>query len=458
LSGWRLVRERIRHSIAPAYLLACIVLGGSAQGAWQNMLLQLAGIAILAWAAAAPAAEPLPRRAGSLLFIVAAALLVVLLQLIPLPPSVWAHGSRTLIADGYQLLGQPLPMLPISLTPAASVATLLCLIPPVALFCAMTRLRAYHPSWIAGALLLGTLGGVSLGALQVADRGAGSPWYLYPESNFGSAVGFFANSNHMATLLLMALPFVAAIASAGKGRNIQGYFALLAVLAALTFVLIVGLALNGSLAGYGLAIPVVAASVLVLVPGNSRWRLPIAALAALALIGAVGALATTSIGATKIGTNAGASVQSRQQILDTTGKAIADTMPWGSGLGSFVRVYPLYESPQRVTNEYVIHAHNDYVEVALELGLASILLMLAFLLWWGIAAAAAWRAVPPAPFGRAAAIASAAVLVHSLVDFPLRTAAISACFAACCALLADRRAPVKQDPTDLWPTRHLVIH
>ena len=34
----------VKSSVAPAYLLACLILGGSAQGIWQNTLLQLAGL------------------------------------------------------------------------------------------------------------------------------------------------------------------------------------------------------------------------------------------------------------------------------------------------------------------------------------------------------------------------------------------------------------------------------
>jgi O-antigen ligase len=233
---------------------------------------------------------------------------------------------------------------------------------------------------------------------------------------------------------------------------------LVSVLAGLGLVLIVGIALNRSLAGYGLALPVIAASLLIILPPGSRWRGAIAGVAALALVGAVGVLATTRIGGTTIGSNAVVSVQSRQDILQTTGKAIAANMPWGSGLGSFVRVYRLYESPDKVTSEYVIHAHNDYAEVVLELGVAGIVLILVFLGWWFAAVAAVWGTGGAGPFSRAASIASATVLAHSLVDFPLRTAAIAACFAACCALLADLRIPVKQETNDLWPTRHLVIH
>jgi O-antigen ligase len=215
--------------------------------------------------------------------------------------------------------------------------------------------------------------------------------------------------------------------------------------------------LNGSLAGYGLAVPVLAASALIVLPPGSRWRRWIAGLAALSVIVSLAGLANSSIGATKLGHDATGSVQSREQILTTTSKAIADYMPLGSGLGSFVKVYRLYESPAAVTNEYVIHAHNDYVELALELGAAGVVLMLLFLFWWLIQCVAVWGKGEGGPWARAASIASAAVLVHSLVDFPLRTAAISACFAMCLALLADRRAPVRQEKSDLRPTRHVVI-
>jgi O-antigen ligase len=438
-------------------LFACLILGGSAQGIWQNALLQLVGLGIIAWAAAAPAEEPLPARTRPLLLLFGAAVLIVVLQLVPLPPSLWAHGSRVRIAEGYQILGRPVPSLPISLTPYESLSTLLCLIPPLAMFCAVVRLRAYRPSWLAAALLAGAVAGIMLGALQVASASAGTRWYLYPQTNVGAGVGFFANANHMADLLVIAVPFVAAIAAAGRTRNLQHYSGLLAILAGLVLVVVVGIALNGSLAGYALALPILAASALIIVPPGHSARRWIIILAGLSVVASVAAMASSSIGGTKVGQDASTSVQSRQQILGTTAKAIADHMPWGSGLGSFVKVYRLYESPDTVTSEYVIHAHNDYAELALELGIPGVVLLLIFLGWWIAAASAVWRTGEAGPYARAAAVASAAILIHSIVDFPLRTAAISACFAMGLALLVERRAPQGQEANELRPARHLVI-
>jgi O-antigen ligase len=421
------------------------------------MALQLAGLAIVAWAVAAPVERVLPKPVTLLFLLVVAGIGVVAFQAVPLPPEIWAGGSRGSIVEGYRVLGMRLTAAPVSLTPYESLATLLCIIPPVAIFCAIVRLDAYRPSWLAAALLAGAIAGIILGALQVVSAGPNSPWYLYPETNVGLGVGFFANANHMADLLVIALPFVAAIAAAAKGGNIQRYSALLTILAGIGMVLVVGIALNGSLAGHALAFPVIAASALILLPSGSRWRGWLAGAAALSVIASIAGLASSSIGSTRIGHDATGAVQSREQILVTTSKAMADYMPLGSGLGSFVRVYRLYESPDKVTNEYVIHAHNDYAELALELGVAGIILMLLFLGWWASQCFAVWRQGEGGSWARAASIASAAVLLHSLVDFPLRTAAISVCFAMCLALLAERRAPMRRDSSDLRPTRHLVI-
>jgi O-antigen ligase len=442
---------------APIYLLACLLLGGSAQGIWQNAVLQLAGLAIIGWTAFASSEEPLSTSVKQLLMLAMAAIAVAVLQLVPLPASLWAHGERAEIADGYHLLGRPLPSLPVSLTPYDSIAALLGFIPALALFLAVVRFKPRRAGWLAAAVLAGAVLGTMLGALQVASGAGNNRWYLYRETNLAAGVGFFANANHMATLLVVSLPFIAALATAGRGRGMQRYSALLTVLAGVALIMLIGIALNGSLAGYALALPVLGASVLILLARSSRYRRWAILVAALAAIAAAAVLASSSVGSGHLARDANTSVQSRESILATTGKAIIDYMPLGSGLGSFVKVYRLYESPDSVSSEYVIHADNDYAEIALELGAPGIILMLLFLGWWLGAVTSVWHKGEGGPFAQAASIASAAVLVHSLVEFPLRTAAISGCFAVCLALIADRRAATVQEPGELRPARHVVI-
>jgi O-antigen ligase len=448
---------KARDLLAPSYLLACLILGGSAQGIWQNMVLQLAGIAIIAWAAATLRHEPLALPAKQLLLLAIAAIAVVALQMIPLPLSVWSQlGPRQNIAAGFRSLGLHIPFEPLSLNAAGGLDSLLSVVPPLAIVCAMLRLKAYRPQWLAVALIAGTLAGVALGALQVASSsGELMAWYPYKESNFGNAVGFFANANHMATLLVIAIPFLAATIASAKSRSKQRYFAIVAVATGLMLVVVVGLVLNGSLAGYGFILPVMAASALIFIPPTSRWRSWVLGIAALLLVGSVIVLEVTPIGSGRIGSQATGSVQSRVEIFATTSRAVVDFMPFGSGLGSFRRVYQLYEALDQVTSTFVVHAHNDYAEVALELGLAGIALILVFFAWWIAAVARVWRTAEAGPFARAATIASAAVLVHSLVDYPLRTSAIAACFGMCLALLADSRSAPPKEKAELRRARHV---
>ena len=454
--------SRLREGVAPTYLLACLLLGGSGQGIWANMALQLVGLALIGWAALVAAPSPVAREERQLLWLVLLALTVVLVQLIPLPPDTWERlGPRSVIAEGYRILGMPAPSMPLSVAPYESISSLLSLIPPLAMLAALLRIGC-RPLALVLALVAGTFAGILLGALQVSSPDPStSPWYLYEETNFGVATGFFANANHMADLLVITLPFLAAVlARAGRsGRNVQRYSAAVALVAGAALVIAVGIALNGSLAGYGLAVPVLMASAMIMLPRRSgvlRWM---PALSAILLIATVGWLATTPLSSeSALRSSAQSSVQSREEILRTSVKATADFMPLGSGIGSFQRVYALYEDHDRLDpTTYVNHAHNDYVELALETGVPGLIVLALFLVWWARAAWQAWRPVDPDPYARAASVASAAILVHSLVDFPLRTAAMGACFAMCLALLIRPRSPAAVDSSELRPTRHVVV-
>lgn len=447
-----------RQLVIPAYLFLCLLLGGSAQGIWANMILQLAGVAIIFWALIEPAREKSTGSARLLLLLAAAAIAFAVIQLIPLPPAVWSGlGGRDAIAEGYRILGQPLPALPMSVTPYRTIDTLLSAIPALAVVLGVVRLKAFRAAYAASAIIAGSLAGICLSALQVSTASGSASWYLYPVSNIGLGVGFFANANHMATLLLISLPFIAALVPAARGSHIQRFSAFVTITAGLALMTLIGIGLNGSLAGYALVLPVLLGSLIIVLGRKGRWSGLIALSAALLMTLAVGAMATTGIGRDRFRAEASESTGSRIDILGPTLELTRDFLPSGSGLGSFRPVYAMHEDQDRVTNTYVVHAHNDYAEWALEMGIPGIVIMILFLAWWAVAVARLWQDGQSSAFVRAASIASAAVLVHSLVDFPLRTSAIAACFAFCIALMADRRAPQVASSRDLRPTRHVVL-
>ena len=448
----------LRTAVVPVYVLLCIVLGGSVQGIWGNLALHLVGIGIIAWTLLSAGSLRVPGTAKPLLIIAAAAVTLLVVQIIPLPPGLWqALPGRQPISDGFELLGMGAPWLPISLAPYETMAAAISLIPPVAVLTAMLVARAYRPAWLVLAILAATLAAVLLGALQVASPSPmQSPWYLYRRTNHGAAVGFFANSNHMAALLVVSLAFLAAIVVALRSRvkNEKAASGVLLLAVAGSLTLIVGIALNGSLAALLLGLPVAVVSAAMFLSQRRRLRFPVAALA-LVSVAAVAAIYMSPWQDRLAASNA-TSFESRQNFWSNSGSAIKDHWLLGSGIGTFPHVYPRYEDHTAVTRTFVNHTHNDYLEIVMETGIPGVLLVIGFLAWWIQRASAIWRSAVADRFAQAATIASAAILTHSLVDYPLRTAALSAIFAACLALMAQPRVRDRNQPADLWPTRHLA--
>lgn len=447
----------VRQGVGPAYLFACIVMGGSAQGIFTNLALQLVGIAVLAWAFLTRTPLKDSRPARHLGWLAAAAVALVLLQLIPLPPAIWTLlPGRNVVVEGFQLLGQPLPWMPLSLAPADTIATAMAMLPPLAMLAIIVRLGAYRDSWLLIALLCATAISVALGVMQIQSGGVGP--YLYPQANLGTASGLFANANHMATLLLVSIPFLVALgARRWRQRSGTSDRLLTATLAGgAAVIVLLGIVTNHSFALLLIGAPVIGAAALQLIPPG---RVRLGRLAAMlgVLLAAGAAVLAVMVSAGMSASNQ-TSVTMRTEIWSRTGEAIRESGLAGSGIGTFTAIYPRYEDPATIERTYVNHAHNDYLELALEGGIPGIVLMILFAAWWGARTYTIWRSPHAAELGRAACIASAAILLHSLVDYPLRTAAIATIFAMALALMADparRRHQVRL--AELRPTRHLTL-
>jgi hypothetical protein len=331
------------------------------------MALQLSAIAILAWAVmSAPRMQAgLPER--NLVRLCYAMVGLVLVQLIPLPPAVWSTlPGRETVVQGFALLGQPLPWLPLSLSPYETMMSALWLLPPLAIIAAMLRVGAYRESWLSIALGLAAFAGVLLGVLQVTSANVfDSPWYLYAITNNGMATGFFANSNHMATLLIVTIPFMFALLGVKRRgqRLVQQEAGRYAILGGALLVLLVGLALNPSTAGAGLGIAVLAASLLIRSPisgPGARWGMGGVILLGIA---AVVAIFATPIESRMAAAGEDQSFSTRATSFSTSLRALSDFFPVGSGSGSFNSIYPAYEDPDKVDLWYVNHVHNDFIEL-----------------------------------------------------------------------------------------------
>jgi O-antigen ligase len=450
----------VRSWLPSLYFILCLVLGGaSAAGLLANMLLQLLAVVILLVAFLKPPSGPLPLAARQLLCLSGAMVALVLAQLVPLPPTVWAElPGRERIAEAFTLLDAPLPWLPVSLAPYATVASFLWLLPALAMLAIALRSGSDGIVRMVWTLAFFVVASISIGALQIA-AGERSPLYFYDRTNFGVTVGFFANANHLATLLVTTLPFLAALyarvwrsAAPNEERGVR-----VITLAGIVVLVFVGLAINGSLAGLGLMIPVALASVILMrrQRGAPPWMV---GLLGLIVMGWGGVVMSDRFDNNLISDSASSDQFSRYTTFRHSLTAAADHLPIGSGVGTFVPIYRLHEDLENITTTYINHAHNDYLEVLLETGLPGMLLISLFLIWWIRRALTIWRSAEPLYLARAGTIASAAILVHSSVDYPLRTVAISAVFALCCALMANPRALVQRQRAErsaTGPARHL---
>jgi O-antigen ligase len=415
------------------------------------MVLQLIAIPLIVWSMVAHRSTPMSSSGRQLLVLLALAAALVLIQLVPLPPAIWSSlPGREFIVDGFGLLGEQLPWLPLSTAPSKTIASALWALPAVAVLLGMLRLGGFKAGWLAWSLIAVTGVGIAIGALQLSG-GPNSSLYFYKFTNRGLATGFFANTNNMAEMMVVAIPFLGAIYLTAweRGGSMQRRSGLLTILAGALIVLLVGIAVNGSLAGAGLAAPTLAATALMIF--FRRKPLPIwsgLAIAAL-LVGSVALVLSTPFDNNLTTEEARTESSSRYTSFANTIEAAGDFFPTGSGLGSFPEIYPMYEDPAKVTSTYMNHAHNDYLELALEMGVAGIVLIALFLGWWLWRSIRIWRNPEPDAYARAATIAAGVILAHSFVEFPLRTAAISTVFAVCCALMAEARPKVRRRQSDV---------
>jgi O-antigen ligase len=432
--------------------LSIVFGGGTHSGFLGDAVLQLMSLPLL-WMAIVKLLESreLSRLRWILLF-VAAVVLLPLAQLVPLPPSIWMLlPGRGVVENTYELLGGSRPAFSLTLSPTATWLSMLGLVPSVAIFLGILTLSYEERRLLSLVLIAMGVVSVFLGLLQLAG-GANSVLRFYAITNTTEAVGFFANRNHFAALLCTAMLFAfcwlaeASIAVSQQRRWTTAdsrsviYFAGSVV----SFIaLLAGQLMARSRAGLIL-------SVVALFAGfasgmgdrqmhiNRRWpKFLFAAVATTVIFFSQFALL-------RILDRFGPDIvsDSRIAIVRNTISAARAYMPFGSGLGTFVPVYQLFEKPADVGVSYVNHAHNDFLELWLEAGIPGLLLLMFFTVWLVRQTIVVWRKGEASGARRidcnlmkSAAVVLVLLLLHSLVDYPLRTAAMMAVVAVASGLL-----------------------
>lgn len=445
-------------AIAAGVLLAfSLFLGGASRAhAFPLALVELAALPALGLALVRLIRSGAWTNHRFLLALAGAAMALPLLQLVPLPYSLWASlPGREGAVQALDLAGISPAWLPISLAPDQTWQAFLALLPPVAMLLAALTLDRLTVSRMVWAVLAFVALSIVLGTLQITlDSRTFYPWAT---TNFGSLVGFFANRNHMATLCLIAVPFAAALA--GSGLNSRGSDSGLRVWVGLLVIGLVIVALGAIRSRFGVVLigPALIGSLLIGWISSGRGRPGPAVLGATAAAAvAFGIVAIFALGPALERFDNDPANDIRFENWPVVVRAAQDFLPLGSGLGSFDPVYRSYEPVETLKAAYFNQAHNDYLQLWLTTGWMGVALIIAAFVWWGRRSWSAWRAGASLnrDLQRAASVALLLIAAHSAADYPLRTETMAVIFALACAILdgavhASRSAAGRHAPARL---------
>jgi len=404
-------------------LLALLFLtGGSARADVLGQVLVRAGawavlIACILLQDRSTITEPRP-----VFWLALAALVLVVAQLIPLPPIIWqALPGRAMLAQAVG--GTPAPYRPLAIVPGAAINAASSLVVPFAVLFSMGGVRAHERRWIFVLLLGLVVVSMLIGLVQFSGVDFRNPLLNGDERQVS---GLFANRNHFA--LFMAMGCVMAPVWAFPPNHRSGWR--LPVLLGLLVLFLLMILATGSRAGLVLGgVGLVLGGMLVWprmrrqLSRYPRWVLPLG-----------GVLLMAGFVATSVVAGRAASIDRlfamdqaqdmRTRALPTVLGMIGTYFPVGSGFGGFDPIFRINEPFDLLKTTYFNHAHNDFLEIVLDGGLPAALLLAGALAWWGYASFRAVRSTLVAPDDVPPLLGSALLLllcIASLFDYPART-------------------------------------
>lgn len=397
-------------------------------------------------------------------------------QLIPLPLSLWAMmPGHDIYAQAFSATASMVDQSfrPWSINPSATEYSWLALIPPLAVFLYTLTLPSGKIKLAANLFLLIVVFEALLGLMQYG-AGADSLLRLPAARLVADSVGTYANRDHLAGLLEMALPLCIAMVFAAimqRSSNRQHTRTLrqkLAMLAASHFnraiiyfliaiVVLLGLIFTRSRTGNTLAMAVIFLAALAFsfrLGGKNAYGL-------IGVLAAVGAFLALEIGMVPVLNRfvlEDPMRDARWIFFDDTITAILNFFPFGSGAGTFVHVFPRFQSTA-FSGVYVNNAHNDYLEWLMEGGFAALALLIAFVIfyasnWLKLLRLQDWKTTQYIQVG--AGIGMFAMILHSFMDFNLHIPANQIYFAFLAGLFfiepGESRAPALVSlPTEVDP-------
>jgi len=437
----------INFMLLAALLVMIWVAGGAsrADALGQVLVRAVAWITIVGTVMFGP--RPALTTVRPVFLLLAAALMLVALQLVPLPPAIWrALPGRTALADMATLIGQPSIWRPMAIVPGAALNAMSSLVIPFAVLLLIAGLTEAEKAWLPG-LVFGLIASSAVvGLLQFSGAGLSNPFI---NDSPGQVSGNLANRNHFA--LLLALGCLIAPIWALFHRPYMTWRIPAAVGVVLLFVLLI----LGSGSRAGMVVGILALGIDLLLIRYclksrrrqvSRWVFPAiigGTVATIGIFAAVSIIANRAISVSRLfDTASGEDLRTR--TMPTVIGIIRTYFPAGSGFGGFDPIFRIHEPFKLLKLTYFNHAHNDYLEIALDGGILGILLMITAMAWWLWASVAAWRG------GSAHAKLGSAmvglIFIAELFDYAARTPIIMTIIIIAATWLVDRRHVSQRTP------------
>jgi O-antigen ligase len=432
--------------LALAHGYAVFQYGGSTITGWNVCLLLLGLVAVAYWlrTASADLAPPMEPWFGWAVLLVPS---YVALQLVPLPLSLLRvlSPTRARIADSLGLVMQPPGFVPLSITPATTFAHLFRIIGYTVIFLLIRDIAwrsLQRRSWAPAIPIIGVV--AMEACIGLAQQAGGA-----------EVQGTYANRNHFAGLLEMGLPItvaygIALFTSDHPRRASPTLLTLMACavfsLAAAIFVgLTYSLSKMGFVAGLCGLFGMGALAFWTMLEGWKKW-LAVAGLAAGCLLVFVWLPPVELIARFgDVASDGGATSEGRWPIWRDTLHLSSAYPLFGCGLGTYLTAFLKYQTTAVDFN--FTFAHNDYLELATELGGVGSLLLAGLMLTILVKALRAATSSPSRDsryLGLGCAGAMVAIGLHSLTDFNLylpANALLLAWISGIAAGLPSRAAP-----------------
>jgi O-antigen ligase len=278
---------------------------------------------------------------------------------------------------------------------------------------------------------------VAMFALVQSMTSNGKLYWLRTPRFGGWIYGPYVNHNHYAGLMEMLLPIPLVFFLTQRAQGWQKVMAAVAagVMASTIF-------LSGSRGGMAAFMVQIAVLAVVLTKQRRRHRSNIGL--ALFLLAVIGILIW--LGGSELTTRvASINLEARNELsggfrlaIDRDGlKMFAHRPVLGWGLGEFPDVYPRYRS--FYTNFFINQAHNDYLQLLVEmggLGFATMIWFLVQLYRHAMRKLGNWSEDINGAIALAAMLGCTGILIHSFVDFNLQIPANAALFYVLCVVAA----------------------